>query len=336
MKFKKEYLVLLLIIVALSVYLAVRTEDQTNFELPRPAEVDAQKIDRIVLSKGSQTIELTRQDDQWRIAPKDYPADNVKVKNMVKAAADLTITDLISESGNYDRYNLTDDKKIKVQAFAGKENVRNFDVGGESQTYQHTFIRLGDDPKVYQARGRLDQSFNQTVDGLRDLTVLSFQKSDMTGVTIEKGAQSLVLSLKEIPVEEKAPAEEKEKQETPKEEKSASAKSEPQWQDPAGQAVDQPAVERLLSDFSTFKCTQYMADDAAQALQNPLWTLTFQGAKGPHSLSVFDKQDAEATEFPARSSDSPYAFKIAKSKVESIEKQMEKLLGPEPEQKAEK
>lgn len=333
MKFKKEYLVLLLIIAALSVYLAVRTEDQTHFVLPRPTEVDTQKIDRLAISRDDKTIELTRQDDQWRIAPKNYPADSIKVKNMVKAAADLTITDLISESGNYDRYNLTNEKKTNVKAFSGKDIVRNFDVGGESPTYQHTFIRLENDPKVYQARGRLDQTFNQTVDQLRDTTVLSFQKSDITELVINKGAESLTLSLKEIPAEEKTPSGEDQDKEVSKQE-SDTAKTKTQWQDPAGRAVDQPTVERLLSDFSLFKCSGFMADDAAQALKNPLWTLTFQSTKGPHSLSVFEKQDAEATEFPARASDSPYAFRIAKSKVESIEKQMDKLLGQE--QKAEK
>ncbi|MEJ2027935.1 MAG: hypothetical protein P8X52_10995, partial [Limibacillus sp.] len=64
--------------------------------------------------------------------------------NMVKAAVDLTITDLISESGNYDRYALTDDKKIGVQAFSGGKMVRSLiksDQAGSSSGVRVTSSR---------------------------------------------------------------------------------------------------------------------------------------------------------------------------------------------------
>jgi Domain of unknown function (DUF4340) len=334
MKLKKEYLILLLIIVALSIYLAVHTQNQTHFELPRPAQADTQKINRILITKGANAVELTRQDDKWSIGPKGYPADNVKVRNMVKAAADLSITDLISESGNYERYDLTDDKKINVQAFEGKDRVRNFDVGRMAPTYQHTFTRLGDDPRVYQARGHLNETFNQTVDQLRDRTVLSFEKSDLTGLVIQKGPRSLTLTQKELAPATKTPAAADKEKNTAQQPESKPAPPQHQWQDPEGQAVDQPTVQRLVDDLADFKCSSYMSDNAAETLKDPVWTLTFKSAKGEHSLSVFNKKDAETTDYPARSSDSAYAFLVYKSRVESIEKQVDKLLNPAPKTQA--
>jgi len=327
MKFKKEYLILLLIIVALSIYLVTRSQDQTHYALPVAAQVDSQKINRLVIAKGDRHVELNKKDDQWYIGPKAYLADSIKVRNMVKAAVDLTFTDLISESGNYERYDLTDAQKINVQAFMDKEMVRNFDVGKTAPTNQHTFARLADDPKVYDARGLLNSTFNHTADDLRDLIVISFEKGDIAALVVQKGTQSLTLAKKEVTPEEKTqPAGEGK----PAEQKEAGAKPQPQWQDPQGKAVDQPAVERLLSDFSKFKCNQYLADNSAEDLKTkaPIWTLTFKSEKETYTLSVFDKANAEATEYPALSSAQPYAFTIAQSKAETVEKQMDKLLNP--------
>ncbi len=333
MKFKKEYLILLLIIAALSVYLATRSKDQTHFVLPQPAKVESQKINRLVLTKDGNAIELTKKDDRWYIEPKAYAADGIKVKNMVKAAVDLTITDLISESGNYGRYDLGNEKKINVKVFADKELVRDFDIGKAASTYQHTFARLADDPNVYQARGSLSETFDHAADDLRDLAVLSFEKDDITALTVAKGSQSLVLDKKEAPPQEKAQTADGDKKEAQKE-ASAPAKPQPQWQAPDNKAVDKPAVERLLNDFSNFKCSGYLEDNAAGNLKDPIWTLTFKSDKGAQTVSVFEKQGPEATEYPARSSATAYAFTIAKNKVETMEKQIDKLLHIETEPKA--
>ena len=329
MKLKKEYLILLLMIIVLSAYLMMRSRNQTHYELPSPAQADSQKIDRIVITKNGQGFELNKKDDQWTVGPEAYAADSVKVKNMVKAAVDLSITDLISESGNYERYDLTNDKKIDVQVFEGGKMVRNFSVGKAAPTYQHTFVRLADDPKVYNARGQLNHTFDHTISNLRDLTVLAFDKDAITDVTIRKGEQSLTLAKKEIAPEKKPQSSDNPKEE---EKKDAGAlpqpKAQPQWQGPDGKPADQPAVQRLLNDFSEFKCNAYMADDAAKDLKakTPRWTLTFKAGEENHSLSVFDPADSKATEFPALSSSGPYAFTINKSREEGIEKTIDKLL----------
>lgn len=328
MKLKKEYLILLLIIVVLSVYLVTRSKDQTHFDLPQPAEVDSQKINRLVIAKGDRSIELSKKDDQWYIGPKAYLADSIKVKNMVKAAADLTITDLISESGNYERYDLSDTQKINIRAFIDSQMVRNFDAGKSAPTNQHTFARLADDPNVYHARGHLNTTFDHTVEELRDLTVLSFEKNDITSLAVQKGAQALTLAKTEVVPEAKEQPADTGKQ---AEQKEAPAQPQARWQDPQGQVADTPAVERLLNDFSNLKCSRFLEDDAAENLKakTPIWTLTFRSEKETYTLSAFDKPDTAATEFEALSSAGPYAFTLTKSKFETIQKQMDKLLGQE-------
>ena len=331
MKFKKEYLILLLIIAALSAYLLMRSRNQTHYELPQPSRADAQQIDRLVIAKNGQHFELNKKDDRWTVGPKAYAADSVKAKNMAKAAVDLTITDLISEAGSYDRYDLTDDRKIDVQAFEDGKMVRNFSVGKPAPTHQHTFVRLADNPKVYNARGQLNHIFDHTISDLRDLTVLTFEKDAIKELVIQKGGQSLTLTQKEIATEENPQSTDQTKEEE-KKDAAVQAGSQPQWQGPDGKPMDQPTVQRLLADLSNFKCKAYLGDDAAKDLKakSPRWTLTFKEGEKTHSLSVFDNPDSEAEEFPALSSSGPYAFTIAKSREENIEKTIDKLLNQNP------
>jgi hypothetical protein len=332
MKLKKEYLILLLIIAALSAYLMMRSRNQTHYDLPKPAQADTQQIDRLVIAKNGESFELNKKDDRWFVGPKAYAADSVKVKNMVKAAVDLSITDLIAESGNYERYDLTADRKIDVQAFAGAKKVRDFSVGKAAPTHQHTFVLLADNPNVYNARGQLNHTFDHTISALRDLTILSFDKQAVTEILIEKGQQSLTLARKEIPREEKTKPSDEAKDEK---KKVTDTQPELQWQGPDGKPADEAAVSRLLGDLSNLKCNDYMADDAAKDLKDktPRWTLTLNAGQESHHLAVFDAPDSEATEFPALSSAGPYAFTMAKGREESIVKTIDKLLGLKPETK---
>ncbi len=320
MNLKKEYLILLLVIVALSFYLAMRSKDQTHFELPQLAKVESKTINRIVITKAGSAIELNKKDEQWHIGPQAYPADSIKVNNMVKAAADLTVTALVSESENYQRYDLDDAKKTNLQALADKEILRNINIGRVAPTNQHTFVKLEGDTKVYHARGNINRTFDQTVAELRDETVLSFERDAITSLSIEKGEHTLALNNKETPPEEKKEGEAQATAQPPK----------PQWLDADGQAADVAAVKKLVNSFASVKCNGYMPDDAKKELKEAIWTVNFKAGDKTHSLSLFAPSDAEANEFPAASSDNDYAFLLNKSRVETFEKQIDALLKIEP------
>jgi hypothetical protein len=331
MKLKKEVLILLLVIAALCAYLATRTKDQTHFKLPEIAAVESKKINRLEITKGSDTIELNKKDDQWTIGPKAYLADSTKVDNMIKAAVNFEVTALVSESINYDRYDLTEDKKVRVRAYADKETLRDFDIGRQAPTHRHTFVKLTDDPKVYHASGGIDTTFDQTVDELRDKTVIAYQKDDIATVIISKEGQTLTLSKKEVAV----PSQEKssdEKKDAPSEEnQDEPPKTEIQWSDANGNEALKADVDLLVGDFSKLKCDEYMNDNAKEGFKDPLWTVTLNSGKEEFVLSVFNKESVESAEFPATSSASPYAFVINKSRVETFQKHMDKLLKTEPE-----
>ena len=328
MKLKKEYLFLLLAIAALSAYLVMRSKDQTHFELPKIAQVESQKVNRLEITKGDQTIQVNKKDDQWTIGPNAYPADSIKVKNMVNAAAGLNLTALVSESGNYDRYDLTESKKVNVRAYADKDMLRDFDIGRLAPTQQHTFVKLMDNPKVYHAQGNIDTTFDTTVDALREKKVLTYQKEDINSLTISKGDQNLTISKKEVSADN--PDLEGEK----KEEQSKAAET--QWMDSNGTLYAKSDVDRLIGSFAQLKCDDYMEDDAKESLNDPLWTVTLNSDSGKYMLSVFNKENDASTHQPALSSGSDYAFKLNKSRTETYEKHIDRLLNPGGDNSTEK
>ncbi len=327
MKLKKEYLILVLVIAALAAYLLLRSEDHTHFQLPRLQTLESKQIDRLRITKGERNVELRKEDEQWVVGPKAYAADGVAVKNMVRAAADLTLTALVSESKSYERYGLADAQKIHVEAFAGKEKVRDFFVGRRAPTHQHTFVVLAGNPDVYHARGSMDNTYDRTIDELRDETVLKYEKSDISAVILNRGEQNATLTRKMKTPEKETAAEAGQE--------SKNAKPEFQWVDQDGNAVETADVDRLIAQLSELNCEDFMQDDAKEKLKAPLWTVTLKSDQKDHHLSLYDKEDKESTAYPALSSDTPYAFHLPKRRVETFEKSMDRLLklAPSPDQK---
>jgi hypothetical protein len=331
MKLKKEYLILLLVIVALILYLALGNSDHPGSDLPRLSALDSVKINRMrITPKGGGTLELVKKDAQWFVLPKNYPVDDIKIKNMVKAAGELTVTAVVSESGNYERYGLDDANSIKVQIYGDDPSdsplQREFSIGRVAPTQQHTFVLLAKDPNVYHARGNLNATFNQTIDTLRDKTVLAFEKETVLSVQIQKGEQALVLTKTEVAQEVK-----KEEPPTAEDQAAPAPSTKTQWQSADGNLAEPSSVNALLSSISGLKCAGYMADDAKATLTDAAWTLTLKSDSKRWTFSVFAPKEADADQFPGLSSTNDFAFLLPKYRVQAIEEQIEKLLNPKKE-----
>lgn len=323
MKVKKEYLLLILIIVVLSIYLVVQRTNHEDPELPKLAELDSNTVNRMLITKADTSIELTKKDEQWLIKPQDYPANSVTVKNMLNAAAKLTATALVSETGIYERYDLNSTKRTTVKVFNGQELEREFSIGKAAPTFQHTFVLLAGDDNVYHARGNLTNTFNQTLESLRDKKVLSFEKDQITAIEVRKGDHPQVISKKETKAK---PEGDSQKEKTP-----SAQPAKAKWVNESGQTVDSPAVDSLLNNMSGLTCDAFMADNAKAGLKDAAWTLTFKSGQGDFSVSVFEKDAQTPPKYKAASSGSRYAFLLNESRVNNFEKNIDKLLKSEPE-----
>ena len=318
MKVKKEYLILLLIIVVLSAYLSLRKKDRTLYELPILPGISKKDISKIEITKGKTSIVLNKKDDQWVIGSQQYPADKNKVNEMLDAGEKLTLTALVSESKDYIRYDLTDEKKINVKAWQADTLKRNFDVGKAASSFRHTFVKLADDHRVFHARENFRNKFDQSVDNLREKTVLSVQVADIAQIHITKEEQSLTLN--------RTPVAEADK---PQEADQAAASPSPtikaEWQTADGIMADKPGLNRLLSSLTNLRCDKFIEDRKKEDFTAPLFHVQLKGAKD-YNLSIFAKLKDDDPDFPAISSENDYPFLLSKAKAESIMQDPDKLL----------
>lgn len=300
MKIKKEYIILIAVIIALSLYLILRSPDRTQYQLPTLPDVFSFEISKIEISKPDTSIAMNIKDDIWHIAPQGYPANTDSIINLLDSIEKLPLTALVSESKNYTRYDLNDEKKITVRAWAEDTLRREFEVGKATASRTHTFVKLAGDHRVYQAQGNLRPLFDLTVDRLRDKRVLSFERTEIQEIHIAKGQKSVIFSRKQVPL--KVSAGQEAGDESP-----PSPKSKTIWQSADGREADEFRLNRLLATLSNLRCQKYIDGSKKEDFTKPVYTLKMKGAR-EYSLSIFAKTDKDAKNNPAISSENDYPF----------------------------
>jgi hypothetical protein len=319
MKIKKEYIILVLIIAALCVYLVMRRSDRTLYQLPDVPQVSQKEITRVQITKGKTAIVINKQGSDWYIAPAEYPADAAKVKAMLDNVEKLTLTALVSESGDYNRYELSADQKINVKAWKGDELKRDIDVGKTAPSFRHTFVRTAGDDRVFHAQGNFRNAFDLTVDDLRDKTVLEIKPEDIQQIQITKENQSLTFTRTQPPTAVEAPEAEKSA------DKKASQDREPVWQSADGRAVDASALNRILKSLADLRCEGFIDDRKKEDFTAPLISLLLKGAQ-EYRLSIFAKIAEKDSGSPAISSASDYPFILSENQVARLMKAPSEIL----------
>jgi hypothetical protein len=326
MKFKKEYIILILIIIGLSVYLFMRSSDRTLYQLPELAGLKQSEITKIEISKTGNSFILKKRDNQWYLEPTGYLADKIKVNAMLNVFEALTLTALVSESKDYNRYDLHPEKRITVKAWQEEALRRNFDIGKAGSSFRHTFVKLGDDSRVFHATDNFRKKFDFTVDNLRDKTVLSFRATDIQEVQITRDQASVKLIRSEVPI--KPAVSQPEKADTAP---AVAVKFE--WQSSDGQKGHDRKLNRLLTTLGSLKCADYINDRRKDAFSAPIYAVKLKGARD-YQLDVFAKLQQDDQNYPAVSSASDYPFFLSDSQVQQIMINPEEMLiKPESDKK---
>jgi Domain of unknown function (DUF4340) len=318
MKLKKEYFILAAILAALVLYLALHRSNRTNYQLPELPVVPEKQISKLEITTTGKSIVLSKKGDAWSIEPKGYPADSSKVKGMLSVIEKLKLTALVSESKNYERYDLGNDKKIHVKAWEGNTLARDFYIGKTAPTYQHTFVKLAGNPNVYHAREDFRRKFDQSVSNLRDKIVMSYAQNTIGEITLVNDKQTDSFYRKEIP--ETLPG----KKETPA--KAAKAtKTKTVWEDAKGQNTPPSKIGSLVNFLNHLECEKYIEGSKKEDFKNPIYTVSLKGEK-EHSLSIFAKKDKKDENYAAISSENDYPFFLSASQVDGIKSKIDDLL----------
>jgi hypothetical protein len=321
MKFRKEYIILVLVIAALAIYLALRREDRAHYTLPALPALAAGDISRVQITRDAQTIELTREGDRWVIGPSGYAADPKQMPEMLASIAGITLTALVSESGNYARYELDEDHRIRINAWQGDQLRRHIDIGKVAPSFRHTFVKIHGDDRVYHAQDAFRHRFTLSADELRDKTVLAFNRRDIREVELLQGQSRMVLKAASDPSGGAA-------------EKTA-AESGIRWEAADGRPADPAAVDALLTQLSHLTCEKFLADRNPAEFKDPVFTVILRGP-AEHRLSIFAPAGSESQDHPAVSSAAPQAFLLPELQVQQIVKPPEAFLAAGPQSEPEK
>ena len=291
------YTILAVIVIALVLYVILRRQDRLQYQLPTIPAISAGEIDEITLTSPEGTvIQLQSKGGGWRIAPQGYKVDDELVSDMTEALANFRISDLVSTRSVYERYDLDDDAKLIILAGGEGKELLTFDAGKVAPSYNHTYVRLPDDDRVFHGVGDLRRTFDKSVSDLRDKLVLSFPAI---------GIESLVAIFpnREIrlvkSVEPSGTGEE--------------AVNETVWRTPSGEIWEAEKIDELLNRIDDLRCSEYLTNESTK-LGTPGLTLIVTGER-EHTLSLFSVNEEG---YEATSSGTPYPFRISTWQGESI------------------
>lgn len=295
---RNTYIVLGIIIVGLSLYVAFRQRDRMQYSIPSLEPLNAREIKALEIEQAGEMIKLVRAGETWQIQPEGYRADPVAIREMLKTVTELKLTELVSVTGNYGRYDLEEKSRIRVTAYKNDEVLRLFHVGKRSPNYNHTFIRMEGDDRVFQSPGNLGAVFGLSVEGLRDRLVLSFDPEAITEIRAQGGGWAVKLI--------RTPEDSSQYQ------SSTGPTNRAAWSTKSGKAWDAETIEKLLNTLSDLKAFRYREQGDRDG--EPVFTILLMGEK-PYSLEVFARVD---NLYPARSSESEYPFALFYPVTENI------------------
>ncbi|MBW2030963.1 MAG: DUF4340 domain-containing protein [Deltaproteobacteria bacterium] len=318
MKHKKEYLVLALVIIALSAYLFLRHEDRSGYSLPKLPPLPKAAIDRIEIAKGGRTLTLQRKDDRWVLPPEGYRADPEKVRQILDTLEGLALTALVSERRSYERYGLDEQGRIRVKAWAGDQLSRELEIGRVAPSFQHTFVKMGTMEGVYHAQGNFRGSFDLNLDEIRDKKVLAFSESEITQIEIKEKDRAVILSRQQPPVEVKTSGggEGKKGEET---------RQRPAWKSKDGKEVKEERLKDLLFVLSRLKCSRYLYGRKKEEFTEPIYRLHLKGAKD-YVFSIYSPEGVEGKEYPSTSSESDSPFYLSEGQAKRIMVPLKEIL----------
>jgi len=330
---KKEYLLLLVAIIGLAALLVYQKKGQTNYELPKLAEIDA-AVDRVVLEDGEHKVELRQVDGNWVVGPKSYRADNIRAAKMVDEVRKLQLVALISEKENYQLYELNEKKRFTVKLFHDKTLLREVMIGKNSASMRQTYVMLQGDPNVYQALGNLKSNFFSKISDLRDKEVVKLlpaEKEKIDKITLERvkdGKKELLEMVKVMPEPETdSKTENQADSETVAETKAEEPKKPAAvagWQRPDGTPVAATAVSALLNALTDVKCKNYLEDLSPDEFKDPAYRVTVKGDKSELSIAFLDD---DGNDFRALSSQVSQPFLIPSWQAKKMVKEFTDYTG---------
>lgn len=121
------------------------------------------------------TVRLVLDGERWVLNDERYPADAAAVQSMVSAITTVRAPGRVS--GNPERGDFGFDSPLTITAFASGKKLRALHAGKVSANALQTYCRIDGSDDVYLVSGNLRNSFDRTVESLREKTVYALDSA---------------------------------------------------------------------------------------------------------------------------------------------------------------
>jgi len=261
--------------------------------LPQAVAQDAAEIR--ITDENNGVLELVKKESGW-VLPKadEYPADQEKVKEFLGKLAGLSSSRLVTRTGSSHRRLKVDDKEfIRLVEIKKADGTAHKLYMGTSPSYKTIHVRSGNADSVYLANELYAWEAGVEPGAWWNRQYVSVPADKITKVTLRNGQGSFAVQ-----------------------------KEENKWVvvEPAGLG---PAAEQAMSDFLAAASSVVMTESlgrgekAEYAIATPKMVMALQTADDETTLAVGAEQDGGSS-FVAKSSQSPYYVRIAKTALQAL------------------
>lgn len=191
-------LVLAVLVAALGAYLWIYEvpKAQREGKKEKLVAVDKDAVTGITLTYPDREIELHKDDGTWRLVrPVQATADDATVKALLGTITDAEVQRTLDQAPT-DLAPFGLDKPTVVAKLTVKDGSQppTVAVGKNTAIGGKTYVRKGDEPKLYLTTSSIGFGLNKQVKDLRDKQILTFKDDDVTRVDIrEQAGQTVAL-----------------------------------------------------------------------------------------------------------------------------------------------
>ena len=291
----RNTLILAVLLAALGAYLYFVESKQIAKESKKEkiVDVDVDAVTAVTLAYPDREIALQKTDTGWRLTkPVDAAADDLTVKNLIRAVADAEVKKTIDDPPqDLTQFGLAS-PAVTVTISTKDATLPALKVGKTTAVSFSTYVQRADQPKIYLTGSAFHTGMDKQPKDLRDKKIVDFADDAITHIAL-RGPQGAV----------------------------ALAKTDGNWtiEQPGPYKADANAVRALLSQIRNLRATDFAndkpsdADLAAYGLDNPERELVLRSAdnKAVTLLVGKEKTDGEPGLY-VKAGDKPTVFVIGK------------------------
>jgi Domain of unknown function (DUF4340) len=232
----RNTLILALVLIGLGAYLYFVESERIAKEAKKETlvELNIDDVTAVTLVYPDRAIALEKSDAGWRLTkPVEAAADDVTVKNLLRAIADAEVKKTIDDPPqDLTQFGLAP-PVATIKVTVKDQSLPDLKVGKTTAVSFSTYVQRADQPKLYLTGSAFHAGMDKQVKDLRDKKIVDFKEDDVSRIALRGPDGDVVL-----------------------------AKVEGTWtiEQPAAYRADSNAVRALLSTVRNLRATDFASD----------------------------------------------------------------------------